>query len=161
LVRTGADPMAMVRQMRSAVYEIDPDTAVSDVQTLQQVRAESIASPRLTAILLGLFAALALVITGSGIAGVMALSVSQRTHEIGFGGALGPTGNIVLRWGWRRGIRLFLAGWAIGVAGALLLPRLLSILLFAVGSTAPILSLGVSFVLMGAAAIACFIPARR
>src|SRR5262249_43648003 len=79
LVRTMANPASSARQMTEAVYAIDPDQPVSNVQTLEQVRRNSLASPRLTAMLLSLFAALALTITATGITGVLALWVNQRT----------------------------------------------------------------------------------
>src|SRR6185503_2496274 len=83
LVRTNSQPMSISQQLRIAIYQIDPDTALTDVQTLEQVRDESIAAPRLTTMLLIIFAGLALIITITGISGVMVLTVSQRTREIG------------------------------------------------------------------------------
>src|SRR5262249_30390399 len=130
-------------------------------QTLEEVRSQSLAPTRLITILLVLFAALALVITATGIAGVMALSVSQRTHEIGVRVALGATSQQVLRMILRQGLSLVLVGLSIGVAGAFALTRLMAVLLFAVEPTDPVTFLGVFFVLMIVAAAACFWPARR
>jgi len=161
LVRTSADPMSIARLMRDAVYSVDPETAVDRVQTLEQVRDDAVASPRLTAILLAMFAGLALVITGAGIAGVMALSVSQRTHELGVRIALGASPARVLGLVMRQGMSFVLAGLAIGIAGALLMGQVMSSLLFAVQPTDPITYLAVSLVLMAVAAAACFVPARR
>jgi putative ABC transport system permease protein len=137
LIRTAADPMSVVALMRDAVYEVDPDTAVDRVQTLEQVRSDSVASPRLTAILLAMFAGLALVITAAGIAGVMALSVNQRTHELGVRLALGATPGKVLGMVMRQGMSFVLVGLSMGVVGALLLGRLMSSLLFAIEPTRP------------------------
>jgi putative ABC transport system permease protein len=161
LVRTAADPMSIAKLMREAVYEVDSDTAVDRVQTLEQVRSDAVASPRLTAILLAMFAGLALVITAAGIAGVMALSVNQRTHELGVRLALGATPGKVLRMVMRQGMSFVLIGLSVGLAGALLLGRLMSSLLFAVEPTDPITFLAVAFVLIAVAAAACFVPARR
>jgi putative ABC transport system permease protein len=161
LVRTAADPMSMAQIMRETVYSIDPETAVDNVQTLEKVRSESLASPRLTAMLLGLFAALALLITVAGISGVMALSVSQRTHEIGIRMALGASQTRVLTMVMRQGMTLIVVGLGIGVGSALLLTRVMSALLFAVEPDDPITFIAVSFVLIAVAAVACFVPARR
>jgi len=131
------------------------------VQTLEHVRDDAVASPRLTAILLAMFAGLALVITGAGIAGVMALSVSQRTHELGVRIALGASPARVLGLVMRQGMSFVLAGLAIGIAGALLMGQVMSSLLFAIQPTDPVTYLAVSLVLMTVAAAACFVPARR
>ena len=111
--------------------------AIDQVQTLATVRSESTASPRLTAVLLGLFAALALVITAAGLAGVMALTVSQRTHEIGIRMALGATTGSVLHLVLRQGLTLVGLGLALGLVGAFALTQLMSTLLFAVAPTDP------------------------
>jgi predicted permease len=160
-VRTASDPMGIARQMREAVYAVDPQQPVSDVQTMEQVRSESLASPRLTATLLGLFAALALVITASGIGGVMALWVTQRTHEIGIRMALGASQAKVLRMVLGQGLALVLAGLAAGIVGALALNRMLSGMLFGVAPTDPPTYAAVAVVLLAAAATACLAPARR
>ena len=119
------------------------------------------ASPRLTAILLGLFAALALVITAAGIAGVMALSVSQRTHEMGIRMALGATRGDLLWMALRQGMALVLAGLAIGAIGALALTRLMSTLLFAVEPTDPLtFGAGAALVIV-VGTLATAIPAYR
>jgi predicted permease len=161
LVRTAADPLSMTNLMREAVYQVDSDTAVDRVQTLEQVRSDAVASPRLTAILLAMFAGLALVITAAGIAGVMALSVNQRTHELGVRLALGATPGKVLRMVMKQGMVFVLVGLSVGVVGALLLGRLMSSLLFAVEPTDPVTFLLVGLVLIGVAGAACFVPARR
>ena len=161
LVRTALDPMSISKLMRDAVYEVDSDTAVDRVQTLEQVRSDAVASPRLTAILLGMFAGLALLITAAGIAGVMALSVNQRTHELGVRLALGASPSKVLRMVMRQGMFFVMIGLTAGFAGALLLGRLMSALLYAVAPTDPITFAAVGAVLLCVAAAACFIPARR
>ncbi|MEK6299641.1 MAG: ABC transporter permease [Acidobacteriota bacterium] len=161
LVRTATDPMSMAALMRETIHEVDPEIAIDNVQTLELVRSESLASPRLTAVLLGLFAALALVITAAGIAGVMALSVSQRTHELGVRMALGATSARVMAMVMRQGMTLVVAGIVVGVAGALALAQLMSALLFSVGPSDPLTFLAVAVVLIAVAAVSCFLPARR
>ena len=153
--------MSISKLMRDAVYEVDSDTAVDRVQTLEQVRSDAVASPRLTAILLGMFAGLALLITAAGIAGVMALSVNQRTHELGVRLALGASPGKVLSMVMRQGMFFVMIGLTAGFAGALLLGRLMSALLYAVAPTDPITFAAVGVVLLCVAAAACFIPARR
>jgi ABC-type antimicrobial peptide transport system permease subunit len=161
LVRTAADPLAMAERLREAVYDVDPEQPMYDVQTLEQVRADSLSSPRLTTLLLGLFAALALVITLTGLSGVMALAVNQRRHEIGLRMALGATPWNVLRLVMRQGMLLVAAGVALGVVGAVALADLISGLLFGVEPTDAVTYLAVSLVFIGVAATACFMPARR
>ena len=161
LVRTTSDPMSMAALMREVIHEVDPEIAIDNVQTLERVRSESLASPRLTAVLLGLFAALALVITAAGIAGVMALSVSQRTHELGVRMALGATSARVMAMVMRQGMTLVVAGLAVGVVGAFALTQLMSALLFSIEPTDPVTFLAVGLVLIAVAAVSCFLPARR
>ena len=161
LVRTTSNPESFANVLRQAVHEVDPETAVDRVQTLERVRSESTASPRLTAILLGLFAILALIITAAGIAGVMNLSVSQRTHEIGVRLALGATPGRVLAMVMRQGMTLVVTGLLLGSAAALALSGPLSSSLFNVESRDPLTFVAVALLLLTAAAWSCFVPARR
>lgn len=161
LVRSSADPLNIVRQLRSAVYAFDPETAIDHVQTLEDARSEALASPRLTTLLLGIFAMLALVITATGLAGVIALSVSQRTHELGIRLALGASPRSILLMVLRQGMQLVLIGLALGFVGAMVLTRVMSKLLFAIAPTDPLTWLAVSVGLAVIAAFACFVPARR
>jgi predicted permease len=161
LVRTPGDPEAMARRVAEAVYSVDPEQPVADVRTLGEVRAQALASPRLTAILLGLFAALALTITATGIAGVVAFSVSQRTPEIGIRIALGAQRGDILRAMVSQGFALVLAGLALGLAGALTLTRLVADFLFGIGAADPLTYAAVSLVLIAVAAAACLVPAWR
>ena len=161
LVRTNVEPKAMERQIRDALRSLDPDQPVDHFRTITEVRAASLQPPRLTAALLGLFALLALVITATGIAGVIALSVNQRTQEFGIRMALGAQRANVLGMVLRQGLQLVLMGLAIGMAGALVLTRVLSSLLFGVQPTDALTYLAVSTVLVAVAALACLVPARR
>lgn len=151
----------MARLAREAVASIDPDQPVDRFRTIQQVRHESLASPRLTARLLLLFAPLALTITAAGIAGVVAFSVSQRRHEFGIRMALGARPNNVLGLVLRQGLGLVAAGLALGLLGSLGLSRLLSGLLFQIQPHDPATFAAVSLVLFCVAAAACLLPARR
>jgi putative ABC transport system permease protein len=161
LVRTAADPLSLARQIRSTIHEIDAETAIDHVRTLEEARNEALASPRLTTLLLGLFALVALAITSAGVGGVIALAVSQRTHEIGIRMALGATRGKVLWMILRQGLGLVGAGLLVGLAGSLILTRLMSTLLFGVEPTDVLTFLGVSIVILAVAAFACFVPARR
>jgi predicted permease len=161
LVRTTNDPELLTRQIRKAIYEVDPETAINKVTTLEDVRNESLSSPKLITILLGMFAALSLVITATGIAGVIALMVNQRTHEIGIRLALGASPARVLAMVLRQGMTLVFLGLALGVAGAVGLSHVLSALLFGVQPTDLITFLGVSLSLILASGAACLVPARR
>jgi predicted permease len=161
LVRTSSDPMSLARLMRDSVHQVDVDIAVDEVRTLEQVRDDSAATPRLTTCLFGLFAALALVITVAGITGVMALMVTQRRREIGLRMALGASRRRVLTMVMRQGMTLVLLGLIPGVAGALLLKGLIENLLFATLPTDPLTFATVSVVFMIVTATACLIPALR
>ncbi len=161
LVRTVANPMSMSRVATETVHGIDPEQPLDRFRTLEQVRSNSLSTPRLTALLLALFAVLALVITATGITGVLAFSVSQRFHEFGIRMALGAAPGSVLRMVLRQGMGLVAIGLAIGLAAALAFARLLSGLLYGVRPTDPFTFVGVALVLLGVAALACFVPARR
>jgi putative ABC transport system permease protein len=161
LVRTVASPMSMSKIVSDTVHGIDPDQPVDHFRTLETVRAESLASPRLTAVLLLLFAVLALVITATGIAGVLAFSVSQRRHEFGIRMALGAAPRTVLHMVLRQGMGLVGIGLALGLAGGVVFTRLLSGLLFGVGPTDPLTFAAVAVVLASVAVASCAVPARR
>jgi putative ABC transport system permease protein len=161
LVRTSADPAGMARRIGEEVLAIDPGQPLANVQTLEEVRGETLASPRLTTTLLLLFALVALCITAAGLGGVVAFSVSQRTQEIGVRMALGAGRGEVLGMVLRDGLRLVAFGLALGIAAAILLTRLMTGLLFQVEATDPITFASMALVLMLIAAAACLAPARR
>ena len=161
LVRSQVNPAAMAREIRTAVHAIDPEQPVDNFRTLAEVRSSSLAPRKLTATLLGLFGLLALVITASGIAGVVAFSVNQRTQEFGLRMALGARRSSVLSLVLKQGLQLVLIGLAIGCAGALVLTRLLAALLFGVEPTDGVTFVTVAMMLIAVAAIACVVPARR
>jgi putative ABC transport system permease protein len=161
LVRTSLDPMSMAPLIRKALHDVDPQLAVDQVQTIESLQHESVASPRITTILLGIFAGLAMVISASGIGGIMALTVSQRTRELGIRMALGQSKSSVVRMVVRQGLIVALAGTALGLIGAMVLARLLSSLLYATSPTDISTFAAVSLLFIAVAGLACFVPARR
>ncbi len=161
LVRTASDPLAMARQLREALYQLDAESPISDLRTLEQVRSAALAPPRLTALLFALFAGLTLLITVTGLTGLISLTASQRTNEIGIRMALGASPTAVIRMLVGQALLLVLAGLALGVAAAVALSRLLSRLLFGVEPTDPLTFLGVALGMLALAAVSCAIPARR
>jgi predicted permease len=161
LVRSTRDDASMIDEIKAAVQAIDPDQPVDQFRSLADVRRASLTPPRLTATLLGLFAALALIITATGIAGVVAYSVTQRTQEFGIRMALGAARVAVLTMVLRQGLRFVALGLAIGAVGSLLLTRLMTTLLFGVEPTDVITFFSVALVLVVVAVFACLIPARR
>jgi predicted permease len=161
LLGATGSPLSLEPGLREALRAVDPQQPLYDVLTLEQARAESLASQRLTATLLGLFALLALVITATGIAGLIAFSVSRRTHEIGIRLAMGAVPANVLWMVLRQGAALVLTGLALGIGGALVFTRVLSGLLFEVQPTDPITFLSVILTLLAVAGLACLLPARR
>ena len=161
LLRSRGDAGAMAAQVREAVREIDPAQPLAEIQTMEEVRSESLASPRLTMMLMGLFAGLALVITATGIGGVIAFTVSQRTSEIGLRMALGASRGTVLSMILRQGMVLVLVGLGIGVLGALALGQVVSGLLFNIEPTDLGTFIVVLVTLSGVAVATCLVPARR
>ena len=161
LVRTAADPASVASAVASAVHEVDSQAAVTHVLTLEQARSESTAAPRVIASLLAIFGALALLIAGAGIGGIMALTVSQRVREIGVRMTLGAQPSAILRMILSQSLLLAAAGVAIGALGALALTGLFRSLLFQVAPTDPITFIVVALVLIACALLASFLPARR
>jgi putative ABC transport system permease protein len=161
VVKTSVEPMSVARGIIETLYTIDPNQPAARVRSLEQVRAESVAGPRLTSNLLGIFALLALAIAATGIGGVMALAVGQRKHEIGVRMAIGARPGEILRMILGQGMGLVVVGLVLGLLGALGLTHLLQGLLFEVGPTDPLTFVGVAAVLAAAAFAACYVPARR
>jgi putative ABC transport system permease protein len=161
VLRATVEPQTMSRAVVSAIHELNRDQVVTSVATLDQIKRDTTASPRFQAVLLGIFAALALVLSATGVYGVMSYAVSQRTREIGLRAALGASPRDVRRLVLRGGMTLTALGLAIGVAAALAVTRLLSSLMFGISPRDP-LTLGVSAVLLTMVALlACYLPARR
>jgi predicted permease len=163
-VRTPLDAAAIMPAVKNTIYGTGKDQPVFNVQTIEQVVSASMATQRLTLILLGAFAGLALTLASVGIYGVISYSVAQRAREIGIRIALGASRRNVLRMIMGSGMQLTIAGLAIGIVAALALARILSSfssLLYGVKADDPLTLLAVSLVLTTAALLACAIPARR
>jgi len=161
VLRSATDPASLTSSIRDAVAGVDKDQPVFNVHTMKELVDDSVSTPHITLVLLGLFSALALALAAIGIYGVISYSVQQRTHEIGIRMALGAQRSNVLRLVVGHGVKLAAVGIVIGVAVALGLMRLLTTLLFGVGANDPITFAAASVVLLLVALAACYIPARR
>jgi len=161
VVRSRAAPLSLERGIREAVRSLDAEQPVTEVRPLTQVRADALSAPRLTALLLGAFALLALGITAAGIGGVIAYSVGQRTQEIGIRMALGAEPSSVLRMILRQGMALITLGLALGLLGGLAVSRVMAGLVFGIAARDPVTFLAGAGVLAAVGALACFVPARR
>jgi putative ABC transport system permease protein len=151
----------MAAAIRQEIYQIDPEQSVANVKTLEQVISDSVAPRRLSAVLLGIFASVALALASVGTYGVLSYLVTQRKHEIGIRMALGADHKEVLKLVVGQGLQLALLGVGIGLMASLALTRFLENMLFAVCRTDPITFGVVSLVLISAALLASYIPARR
>jgi putative ABC transport system permease protein len=158
VVKSKGDPLREARLMRDVVHKADAETAIDHVKTLQQALDDSVASPRETTWLIGMFAVVALIITAAGLAGVMTLAVTQRKREIGIRIALGASRVRILTMMMRHALTLMLMGLAVGVAGALLLNRLITSLLFAAPRVDPLTFVAVGCLLTLVGAAACLVP---
>lgn len=162
LVRTSGRVSAdLPRQMREALYSIDVNQPADQFRTLDEVRSQSVEAPRLTTILIGIFAGLAALITAAGLGGVIAFSVNQRTQEFGVRLALGATPASLLRMVMRQGLVLVAVGLAIGTGAALISSRALRTLLFNVTPTDPATYVLVAAAFTAIALVACAMPAKR
>jgi ABC-type antimicrobial peptide transport system permease subunit len=164
MLRTPLPFAAVMPAIRKVVYGTGKDQPVYNIQTMQEIASQSMSPERFPVVLLGIFASLALLLSSVGIYGVISYSVAQRAREIGIRMALGAHREEVFRMVIGQGLRLALAGLAIGVAAALILARILtslSSLLYGVRAGDPLTFIAVSLVLGGVTVLACYIPARR
>ena len=161
IVRTVSDPGSFAAAVRGTVLEVDQNQPVYDVATMQQRLAEAVAPQRFNTIALGIFAGMAVMLSGVGVYGVTAYSVAQRTHEIGVRMALGAQWQDVVGFVLRQVVLLIAFGLGFGVAGALALMHVLSSLLYGVRPTDPLTFIVVSLLLTSIALLASYIPARR
>ncbi len=160
-VRTEADPLDLVPAVRRAVWSADPDLPVAQIRTMGDIRSRSMVRTSFSSVLLAVAAAMALLLGGVGVYGVVSYGVTQRTREMGVRIALGARRWGVIRLVVSRGFVIAIAGTVIGLAGALVLTRLMESLLFGVSSYDPATLAGAATVLTAVALLASYLPARR
>jgi len=160
-VKSSGDPVGIAAGVRDAVWAVDPALPITRVQTLERMRSAMTAREQFNLLLVGLFAVLALILSAVGLYGVTAYTVIQRTRELGIRVALGAQPGDVLQIVLGQGARLALAGLAIGTLASLALTRLMTTLLFGIGTRDPITFAGVGVLLAIVSLLACYIPARR
>jgi predicted permease len=161
VARTSGDPMSLVAAARRQVLAVDPNQAISNVSTMEQLMDNSVSQRRFNMLLLSIFAAISLVLAAVGIYSVLAYSVAQRTQEIGVRMALGARAANVLKLIIGQGMVLVLIGAALGLAAAFALTRVLTGLLYGVSPTDPATFAMIALLLLGVALVACYLPARR
>ena len=161
VMRTAGDPTLQTAALRSALAQIDPNQPLVRVRTMEENMATTVAQPRFRAWLIGIFAMLALVLSGVGVYGVMSYTVTQRTSEIGVRVTMGAQPQDVFRIIVGEGLRLALLGVGIGLVTALALTRLLRSFLFGISAYDPVTFIGVAVLLTGVAIAASYFPARR
>jgi putative ABC transport system permease protein len=160
-VRTSGDPIQMSKSIAAAVHSIDPELALTDIRTLDQIRSESLVDDRFSTWLFICFGAVALLLAAVGIYGVMAFAVGQRTHEIGLRMALGADQQNVLGLILKEGIVLAVIGLGVGLVGACFVGRAMRGLLFGVGTIDTAAFGAVAVTLFVAALFACYLPANK
>jgi putative ABC transport system permease protein len=161
VVRTTIEPMILAGSVRNAIWSVDKDQTVADIDTMDHIVATAVARQRFSMVLLGVFAALALLLASVGIYGVMSYSVAQRTREIGIRMALGARRADVLQMTVRQGLKLVGAGMILGLGAAFLLTRVMATLLYGISATDPMTFIGISVVLLAVAILASYVPALR
>jgi putative ABC transport system permease protein len=161
VIRSSGDPLALTASVREAVREVDRDLPIANIRSMDQIMSNMAGDARFRTLLLGVFAAVALLLAAIGIYGVISYSVAQRTREVGIRIAIGAQNRDVLRLVVGQGMKLALIGVGVGIAGAFAFTRVLSGLLFNVSATDPLTFVGVSTLLALVALLACYVPARR
>jgi predicted permease len=161
VVRASGDPAPMAPAVRAQIWAVDKDQPVSNIRTMEQLLANSVAPRRFNLLLLGAFALAGLTLAGIGLYGALSYTVAQRTREIGVRMALGAQTSDALRLVIGEGMKLALIGALLGLGGALALTRLMKTLLFEVSATDPLTFIVIAAVLIIVALLACYIPARR
>jgi ABC-type antimicrobial peptide transport system permease subunit len=161
VARTGGTSLDIAVAIRQGAEKVVSSAVLYDVRPMEEIVSRSISTQRLTMFLLSAFSALALILSAVGIYGVISYLNGQRTHEIGVRVALGASRSDVLRMVLGEGLKITLIGIAVGLAAALGLTRLITSLIYGVGTTDPITFASVAILLSSVALLACYIPARR
>jgi putative ABC transport system permease protein len=161
IVKNSSDPSQMVAAVRQQILNIDPNQPIYSIQTMEEIKSQSIASERLNLTLLSIFAGVALILALVGVYGVMSYSVTQRTHEIGIRMALGAQTGNVMKMVIGNGMKMAMIGVVIGLGMAFTLTRVMQNLLFGISATDLLTFVSVPMILIGVALVACFIPALR
>jgi putative ABC transport system permease protein len=161
VLRSTIEPEALIAAVRKVVTELYPAQPILGFKTMEQRIYERTAPKRIMTVMMGVFAGIALLLAGMGLYAVMAYAVSQRTHEIGVRLALGAQSNNILRLILGSGLKLTLAGMALGMAGALALTRVMESLLYGISAMDASAIILASLTLALAALLACWLPARR
>jgi putative ABC transport system permease protein len=160
-IRTEGDPMALAPAVRSRIASVDPEQPIFNVETLEKVISNQVVGLSYVAVMLSVLGIIALILASIGVYGVMAYSVTERTHEIGVRMALGAQRRDVLRLVLGRGVILTSLGMAIGLPLSLALARLVASLFFGVGASDMVTFGGVTLLMTGIALLACYVPARQ
>ena len=161
VVRTTVEPLSVAASVRNAIWAVDKDQPVSNIDSMEHVVATALARERFSMLLLAIFAGIALVLAAVGIYGVMSYSVAQQTQEIGIRIALGAKRSDVLKMTVAQGLKLVGIGLACGLAIAIVLTRVMATLLFGISATDPVTFLSITLVLLAVALLASYIPASR
>ncbi|HET8677497.1 MAG TPA: FtsX-like permease family protein, partial [Blastocatellia bacterium] len=161
VLRTTSEPMSVVSAVRGQIQSLDNEMPISSVRTMESILSNSVASPRFNMMLLGIFAAVALLLAAVGIYGVISYSVTQRTHEIGIRMALGARQSDVLRMVVGQGMALAVIGVSAGMIGAFAVTRLMTDLIYDVSATDPATFALLPLLLIAVAILSSYIPARR
>ena len=161
LTRTVVEPSSLTAAVRGQIAALNKDQAVFNVRTMEEIVGQSVAPRRFSMLLLSVFAVVALVLASIGIYGMMSYSVAQRTREIGLRMTLGAQSGNVLRLVIGQGMKLALAGVALGLVASVALTRTMTNLLFGVSATDPLTFAAIALLLALVALLACWVPARR
>jgi putative ABC transport system permease protein len=161
VVRTEQDPDALAAAVRTEIRRMDPNLPIAALRTMRDIVSETVAQRRFQAVLTSLFAIVSLLLGAVGVYGVVNYAVASRTRDIGLRIAFGASRASVMRWVFAGGMRPVVLGLVAGLAGALAVARLFRSLLFGIAPADPMAIGAVALVLLGAAALACYLPARR
>jgi putative ABC transport system permease protein len=161
IMRTAIDPLSLATPVRNAIWAVDKDQTVANIDSMEHIVAGAVARQRFSMLLLAIFAGVALVLAAVGIYGVMSYSIAQQTREIGIRMALGAQRSDVLKMTVKQGLRLVAFGLVIGLVAAFVLTRVMASLLFGISATDPLTFISISLVLLAVAILASYIPALR